>query len=157
QPGPAYATQRQEAWNAFVQIVTGAPELINEIGDLMFLSADFPMADEIAERMKRKIKQTAPWLLDDNAPGPIMQGLNNQIQQASQQIAELLQQLAEKDRKLKDQSEDIKVKKRDSNVKAYDAHTRRIKEIGNATENLEDAGDSKDLTVLIRELMQQVG
>lgn len=157
QPGPAYATQRQEAWNAFVQIITGSPELINEIGDLMFLAADFPMADEIAERMRRKIKQTAPWLLDDNGPGPIIQGLNQQIQQASQQIAELLQQLAEKDRKLHNQSEDIGIKKRDSSIKAYDAHTRRIKEIGNATENFEEAGEGADLTTLIRELMQNVG
>lgn len=157
QPGPAYATQRQEAWNAFVQIITGSPELINEIGDLMFLAADFPMADEIAERMRRKIKQTAPWLLDDNGPGPIIQGLQQQIQQASQQIAELLQQLGERERKLKDQTRDIAVKERDSGIKAYDAHTRRIKEIGNATDNLEAAGEGKDLTTLIRELMQNVG
>jgi len=70
QAGPAYATQRQEAWNAFVQIITGAPELINEIGDLMFLSADFPIADEISPRLRRKIKQLAPWLLDDGAKNP---------------------------------------------------------------------------------------
>src|SRR5882672_9405818 len=105
QAGPAYATQRQEAWNAFVQIITGAPELINEIGDLMFLSADFPMADEIAIRIRRKIKQMAPWLLEDGAKNPQVQQLEQQLQQAGQQLAELLQQLAEKEMKLKDKGE----------------------------------------------------
>src|SRR6185312_13463018 len=68
--GPAYATQRQEAYNAFVQIVTGAPALIDEIGDLMFRSADFPLADKIAERLRRKIQANAPYLLEDGAANP---------------------------------------------------------------------------------------
>ena len=46
--GPDYATQRQEAFNAIVQILTQAPELINKIGDLLFKVADFPLAAEIA-------------------------------------------------------------------------------------------------------------
>ena len=102
--GPAYASQRQEAWNAFVQITTGAPELINEIGDLMFQSADFPMADKIAERIKRKIKNLTPWLLDDQ-PGPIIQQLQEQINTLSKQLGDALQNLAEKTLKLKGKEE----------------------------------------------------
>ena len=149
QAGPAYSTQRREAWDAFVQIVTGAPELINEIGDLMFLAADFPMADKIAERMRRKIKQMAPWLLDENAANPQVQALTQQIQQAGQQIAELLQQLAEKDRKLKDQTEDI-------NVKKYDAHTKRITAISNAELDLDRAGEHDTLVAMIQNIARQV-
>ena len=161
QAGPAYATQRQEAWNAFVQIVTGSPELINEIGDLMFLAADFPMADMIAERMRRKIKQMAPWLLDDNAVNPQVQALQGQIQQASQQIAELLQQLAEKDRKLKDQAQDINIKKaqaldkfRKTDIEAYGAHTQRLATIANMESDLSAAGQMGEFTKLIQQIVK---
>ena len=161
QAGPAYATQRQEAWNAFVQIITGAPDLINEIGDLMFLSADFPMADEIAQRIRRKIKQLAPWLLDDNAVNPQVQQLQQQIQQASQQIAELLQQLAEKERKLKDQGADIAIKAskasddmRKTDIAAHDSQTRRITAVTNAQLDLDRAGDDTEFQKLVKDLVK---
>jgi hypothetical protein len=53
--GPGYATRRQEAWNAFTQIVASSPQLVEKVGDLMFRAADFPMADEIAERLKPEL------------------------------------------------------------------------------------------------------
>jgi|HubBroStandDraft_3_1064219.scaffolds.fasta_scaffold02312_2 hypothetical protein len=162
QAGPAYATQRQEAWNAFVQIVTGAPDLINEIGDLMFLAADFPMADLIAERMRRKIKQLSPWLLDDNAQNPMVQQLQQQIQQASQQIAELLQQLGEKDRKLKDQTRDINIKRADvvdkfrkTDIAGYSAHTQRLAAIANTESDLAAAGQTGEFTKLIQQIVKE--
>lgn len=163
QPGPAYATQRQEAWNAFVQIVTGAPDLINEIGDLMFMSADFPMADEIAQRIRRKIKQMAPWLLDDNAVNPQVQQLQQQLQEAGQQLSELLQQLAEKDRKLKDQTQDIGIKAalatdkmRQTDISAYDAHSKRVTAVSNAQLDLDRAGEGGELKEMIRAMVQDV-
>lgn len=53
--GPAYATRRQEAFNAFTQIMAGNPQLMTVAGDLMFKAADFPLADELAERLKRMV------------------------------------------------------------------------------------------------------
>lgn len=163
QPGPAYATQRQEAWNAFVQIVTGAPDLINEIGDLMFLSADFPMADEIAQRLRRKIKQAAPWLLEENAKNPQVQQLEQALQQAGQQMAELLQQLAEKDRKLRDKSEEISIKAakvsddyRKTDIQEQDSVSRRVTAISNAQLDLDRAGEGDALRTLIRSMIADV-
>ena len=78
------------------------------------------------------------------------------MQQAIQQIGELLQQLAEKDRKLRDQTADIGIKRRETDIKSYVAHTGRIKEVGNAQENLEDAGDGNVLHTLINKLATQV-
>lgn len=162
-PGPAYATQRQEAWNAFVQIVTGAPDLINEIGDLMFMAADFPMADEIASRLRRKIKQTAPWLLDENAKNPQVQQLEQALQQAGQQLAELLQQLAEKDRRLRDKSEELGIKAakvsddyRKTDVQEYDAHTKRVTAVTNAQLDLDRTGQHGELEMLIRSVVSDV-
>src|ERR1035437_6982994 len=130
--GPAYASQRQEAWNAFVQITTGSPELINEIGDLMFQSADFPLAGKIAERIKRKIKAVTPWLLDDQ-PGPVIEQLNKQIQSQSQQIAELLQKLSEKAIALKGKDE-----KRD--IEASRAETDRLNTVGKVIKDFHEVG-----------------
>lgn len=163
QAGPAYATQRQEAWNAFVQIITGAPELINEIGDLMFLSADFPMADEIALRIRRKIKQMAPWLLEDDAVNPQVQALQQQLQQAGQQLAELLQQLAEKEARLKDKSEELGIKAaktsdeyRRTDIQRYDAISKRITAATNAQLDLDRSGQRPELLALIQAVLQDV-
>ncbi len=163
QSGPAYATQRQEAWNAFVQIITGAPELINEIGDLMFLSADFPMADEIAIRIRRKIKQMAPWLLEDGAKNPQVQQLEQQLQMAGQQLQEIMQQLATKDMQLKDKSEanainaaKVSDQYRSTDVKEYDAHTKRISAVTNAQLDLSRIGEEGYLDTFIKSVMSDV-
>ena len=143
--GPAYASQRQEAWNAFVQITTGAPELINEIGDLMFQSADFPMADKIAERIKRKIKNLTPWLLDDQ-PGPIIQQLQEQINTLSKQLGDALQNLAEKTLKLKGKEE-----MRDIDV--YTAESDRVSKLTNAVVDLKETPNSDDLQRAIKQVL----
>ena len=146
--GPAYASQRQEAWNAFVQITTGAPELINEIGDLMFQSADFPMADKIAERIKRKIKNLTPWLLDDQ-PGPIIQQLQEQINTLSKQLGDALQNLAEKTLKLKGKEE-----MRDIDV--YTAESDRVSKLTNAVVDLKETPNSDDLQRAIKQVLVEM-
>jgi hypothetical protein len=117
--GPAYSTQRQEAYNAFVQIITGAPALIDEIGDLMFRSADFPLADKIAERLRRKIEANAPYLLKDGATNPQMAQMQAALTQAQGQVGELIQKLAEKNLELKDKQED-------RNIRSYEAESHRL-------------------------------
>lgn len=144
--GPAYGTQRQEAWNAFVQIVTGAPELINEIGDLMFRSADFPLADKIAERLMRKIKVEKPYLFDDQAPTPTMVQLQGQVKDLTQQVGEAMQALAEKRLKLigKEQMRDID---------AYNAETTRLKGVADASKVL---GEREDLDEQIKKTLHDM-
>lgn len=147
-PGPSYATRRQEAWAAFVQIITGSPELINDIGDYMFQQADFPLADKIAERLRAKIRNTQPWLLDDEAPGPIMQKLQSDLNSATQQIGELLEKLADEKKKLKgkDQRRDIE---------AFRAESDRIKQFGNTVKDL--VGDPKSQRMLMSAVQQLLG
>lgn len=147
--GPAYATQRQEAWNAFVQIVTANGELVNEIGDLMFRSADFPLADKIAERLQRKIKAEKPYLFDDQAPTPAMQGMQTEIQNLSKEVEGLLQALAENRLKLvgKEQMRDID---------AFDAMSKRITAMSNAQPELEKLGEGDALKHTMLQLLQQI-
>jgi hypothetical protein len=147
--GPAYSTQRQEAWNAFVQIITGAPQLIDEIGDLMFRSADFPLADKIAERLMRKIRTEKPYLFENDAPTPQMQAMQQQVQELSQEVSGLLQKLAENRLKLvgKDQMRDIE---------AYDAETKRITATTNAQLDISRLQDPELLAGLKEIIMQTI-
>lgn len=88
--GPAYATRRQEAFNAFTQIMAQNPELMKVAGDLMFRAADFPMADELAERLKRLV----PPAVLGQGPDPQVMAANQQIQNLTQHIQTLMQEYA---------------------------------------------------------------
>ncbi len=81
--GPAFATRRQEAFNALVQLAQASPDLMAKAGDLVMRAADFPMADELAKRL-------VPLAVD-----PQMQQLQQQLQQLQQANTTLMQHLAE--------------------------------------------------------------
>lgn len=119
--GPAYASQRQAAWDAFVQIVSSAPELMGVIGDMMFLSADFPNADKIAERLRKEIEALKPYLFDEGL-GPQMAKLQADLNNAQSEVAELLQKLAEANLRLRGRDE-----KRD--IESHRAESDRMKVI----------------------------
>lgn len=112
--GPSFATKRQEAWNAIVQILTQSPQLIPIVGDLLFQNADFPGADEIAMRLRR---MTPPQALGDG-PSP-------QEEQMGMQMQELQAAIEDLNQKLKDKSAEV-------NIRAFEAETKRLQAIGNA-------------------------
>lgn len=119
--GPSYATKRQEAWNAIVQILTQSPQLIPIVGDLLFKNADFPGADEIAIRLRR---MAPPQALGDDAK-PQDQAMQAHVGQLTQLVAELNQKLANKDA-------DANIRAFEASVKAFEAMSDRLKVIGNA-------------------------
>lgn len=112
--GPSFATRRQEAWNAFIQIVTQSPNLIPIIGDLMFQNADFPGADQIAQRLRRM----AP-------PAALGEGPSPQEEQLSAQMQQLQAMIQDLNAKLADKSAEV-------NIRAFEAETKRLQAIGNA-------------------------
>lgn len=81
--GPAFATRRQEAFNAMIQLAQASPELMAKAGDLVMRAADFPMADELAERLKPP------------STDPAVQALQQQVQAAQAQLASALHDLAQ--------------------------------------------------------------
>jgi hypothetical protein len=127
--GPAYATRRQEAFNALSQIIAQSPELMKVAGDLLFKAADFPMAEEVAERLKKLV----PSQLLEGGASPEVQALNGQIQQMQQVMQNLAQQLAEEKMKNKNKSSDEK-------IGAYDAITKRLDVITKHILTPKDAG-----------------
>jgi hypothetical protein len=74
--GPAYATRRAEAADSMLQFVQAVPQAAGLVGDLVARNMDWPGADEIAERLKRKL----PPQLSGEAPP-----LEAQIAQVRQQ------------------------------------------------------------------------
>lgn len=92
--GPSYNTKRMEAAEAMLKITEGKPEVLQIMGDLMFKSMDWPMADQIAERFKKLL----PPVLQDPKEGQMpvppqvqmqMQQMQQALQMASQRIQEL--------------------------------------------------------------------
>ncbi|MED5773807.1 hypothetical protein, partial [Enterobacter kobei] len=53
--GPSYATRRDEAFEAMSMMMQSDPEFKTVAGDLYFRTANFPMAEELAERFSRLI------------------------------------------------------------------------------------------------------
>lgn len=117
-PGPDFATQRQEAWNAYSLILQQNMQLAATIGDLIFRFGDFPGADKIADRLEKEIKQQKPWLFSED-PNPQLAAAQEQMQRLAALNAELLQKLALKEIALKGKDE-----RRD--VEASNAETKRL-------------------------------
>lgn len=113
--GPAYATQRQEAFNAITQILTSAPQLVSVIGDLLFRAADFPGADEIAKRLKNMVPAQAM-----GGPDPETLAMQQENQKLQASIQALTQALADEKHKVADKGSDIVVDQ-------YKAETDRLK------------------------------
>lgn len=88
--GPGFATKRQEAFNALSQIIQSSPDLMNIAGDLMFKAADFPLADELAQRLRRMVPAQA---LGDG-PSPGEEQLKQQNDMLQQLMGKLQQEIA---------------------------------------------------------------
>lgn len=136
--GPAYSTQRQEAFNAFSQIAQRSPELMSVIGDLLFKSADFPGADEIAERLERMVPPQAK-----GGASPAVMHLQQQVQQLTGIATKLTEELAFEKRKVKTREE-----KREVDV--YKAITDRLDVIAKHFEVT-----PKDKASMLHDLMVQ--
>lgn len=114
--GPSYGTKRQEAFNAFTQIATQSPEMMTLVGDLMFQAADFPGADEIAERLHRMVPGQA---LGTEAP-PELKQMQASLQNMQQFTSKLLETINE-------QKLELKRRSGEAEVDTYKAITDRLK------------------------------
>jgi hypothetical protein len=118
-PGPNYATQRQQAWDAMTQIIAQNKELTAIMGDLALKNGDFAGAQEMAERVKKSIKHASPWLFDDG-DNPTLAAMQSQLVEQQKLNGELIAKVADLTLKLRGRDE-----KRD--VDAFRAETERMK------------------------------
>jgi hypothetical protein len=119
--GPAFATKRQEAFNAYSQMMMKNGPLMQLAGDILFKNMDTPGADEIAERLKRAV----PPNILGTGPDPHTQQLQQQNQQLQTMVQGMNQKLLEAESKIKKGNDD-------SEIKIYDAETRRMAAISKA-------------------------
>jgi hypothetical protein len=117
-PGPNFATQRQQAWDAISMLLAQNKELSATCADMLFKYGDFPGSLEIAERLKKEIKATKPYLFDENAE-PQLIALQQQMQRLTALNAELMTKLADEKLKIRGRDE-----KRD--IEAQNADTKRM-------------------------------
>jgi hypothetical protein len=115
--GPNYETRRQEAFHALTQIMSQDQDLMKVAGDLLFKAADFPMADEVAERLHR----TIPANILGEGPSAQEQDMEQKMQQMGQMIEHLTAEL---------QTARAGREQQDTNIKAYDAETKRLQALG---------------------------
>lgn len=113
--GPAYETRRRETFNALTQILSYNKELTPIVGDLLFKSGDFAMADDIAERLRRMVP---PQALGDG-PSEQEQQLQAQNEQLTQTLTDTLQALADK-------SKEHEIEEQQKQIDVYEAISKRI-------------------------------
>lgn len=113
--GPDFATRRQEAFNALSQIAAQNPELMAIIGDLVMLAADFPLADEAAERLRRMVP-----------PQAMGDGVNPQVQQLQEALHSTQGLMASMSEKLVELRGKLASKEEQKGVNIYKAITDRI-------------------------------
>lgn len=135
--GAAYATQRQEAFAAYTQILTQNKELTAIIGDIAMRFADFPGAEEAAVRLRRMVPKQA---LEDG-PSPDVMALQQQLQAMGQVVDGLQAKLADK------MADHINTQEKNA-VSGYSAQTARLAALKDALPL-----DPEDLLMLVREVL----
>ena len=152
--GPSYQTQRQEAFAALSDIAAKNPQVMQIAGDLIMKAADFPMADEMAERFRRALP---PNLQDgedevDKLRQQVAQ-LTQGMQQGGQQMRELEAKLdeleLEKRAKVIEQRAKLAVAQEDAKLDGYKAETERLKTLGAAM-------GPEQVQVLVLQLLEEM-
>lgn len=104
--GPSYDTLRQEAVDGMIQTAQNWPKLMDIAGDKVIRSMDWPMADEIADRVEKTIDpalrkgedgqeetddnmvQTPKGPIPKDQVGAMLEQMDQQMQQMGQQLQE---------------------------------------------------------------------
>lgn len=95
--GPSWGTRREEAFDSLTQMMVLNPALASVIGDLVFQSADFPLSEEAAKRLKRMV----PLQALGNEPPPEVKQLMQTAENLQASLASAIQALADKENELK--------------------------------------------------------
>lgn len=145
--GPSFGTQRQEAANAFAQIMMQNPQAFQVVGDFWAENSDFPGAEELADRLRRGLPP-------QYAPGPSPQVM--QLQQALQQTTQTAQQtlqtadahIATLNAEVVRLREELDDKRQQTLINDYKAETDRLKAVG--------AIDPMSLQIIVRQMVQDM-
>lgn len=127
--GPSYATRRDEAFESMGVMLQQQPQFMSVFGDLFFRSANFPLAEEIAER----VMKTIPPEIRGEAPPPELLQAQQAMQAMQSQLSEALKALADAQREQDDKAEA-------NAINGYKAVTERLDKMLSALEKNPNAG-----------------
>lgn len=88
--GPSFSTKRQESADAMVELTRADPSLMQKAGDLIVKQMDFPMAQELAERLKKTLP---PELQEDVSGDDVPAPIKAKLAQYDQMISQLTEAL----------------------------------------------------------------
>ena len=153
--GPAYATKRQEAFQAFSQILGQNNAAFAVMGDFWAKNADFPGADELAARLK----QGLPPQYQSGAPNPQVMQLQAQLQHTTQQAQQLLQKADAEiathkahitflEEQKKDKAGELAIKQQQVAIDDYRAESERLKAVGQI--------DPVSLQMIVRQMVEDM-
>ena len=131
--GPSFGTRRQESFNAIMQLIAADKGILPIAGDLLMKAADFPMADELAERLKNMVPAQAL-----GGPSQEAQAMQAQLQQSQQVIKKLMDEIA-------NQRDEIRNGATKHQIEDYRAETERMKVVS--------AIDPEALRPIVRQLV----
>lgn len=130
--GPSFATKRQEAFSALIQIAKDNKEFMGIAGDILWKVADFPEAQVLAERWRKII----PPEVTGDAPDPKMQQAiemaTAKLEQMIDVVAKQAKEIADKEREFDIKQKEVDIKNKQVDIVAYDAITKRLTALGNS-------------------------
>lgn len=115
--GPSFQTQREEAMYGMTELVRAFPQSAPIVAPEMAKNADWPNAEEMAEKLKK--------LDPTNGPPPIVQQMQQQMQQMQGVIGQLQQKLAQ-------EQQDKAIEMRKLDIEDKNAETNRLKVVSPA-------------------------
>lgn len=133
--GPSYGTKRQEAFQALTEMASRNPSLIDKAGDLIMKSADFPMAEQIADRLEKFLPPEVRDPKDGEEAIPAqakqqMAQMQDQIKQMSAALENAHTEVTKMEAEQGNKSGELEVSRVEANTKAYSAITDRLKVLG---------------------------
>lgn len=142
--GPDYASRRMEAFDALSKIAQTDSGLMTVIGDLLFKSADFEYADEIAQRLERMV----PVQAKGDGPNPELVRLQQLVQNQTQMMQVLSDKLQAKQLELQDKKARIAEGAEQKVIDAYRAETDRLSALKDML-----AADPEGVLMLVRRVI----
>jgi hypothetical protein len=145
--GPSFGTQRQEAANAFSEIMAQNPAAFTVLGDMWARNSDFPGADELAERLKKGLPpQYQPGT--DPQVEALKQAMQQQGAHASQLLGKADAEIATHKAHIVTLEEQAKDRAAELKIKDYEAETDRLKAVGGI--------DPESLKIIVRQMVEQM-
>lgn len=111
--GPSYNTKRMEAAESMTAMTQGNPALFPIIGDLMIKAMDWPMADEIAKRLKSMLPPEIKQMEDAEEGGEspevmmVKQMAEQAIMQKDQELQQAMQALQQMAQQMQDAQDEL--------------------------------------------------